>query len=86
MNLEEFTKKYGGRENLHGVSWRDFPPELQDACERFVKEWFDDTDINDAREFSGFNDMSMDDLLRYAKRELDERDRPLGMPFMRVCL
>jgi hypothetical protein len=81
MNLEEFTRKYSGAENLSHVSWRDFPPELQRACERFVEEWFDNTDINDSKEFSGFNDMSVDDLLKYAKGELDEGDRPLGIPF-----
>jgi hypothetical protein len=74
-NVQEFARKYRGRRNLHAVPWQDFSEELQAACQRFIDEWFKNTDIDDARELSGFNDMSVKDLLRYAMGKLpDESD------------
>ena len=83
MTRQEFAQKYTGTQNLYGVPWNDFPEELQAACQRFVDEWFNTTDMGDARMFSGFNDMSVEDLLRYAKGQLPDDEKPLGSPYKR---
>jgi hypothetical protein len=85
MTMQEFVERYSGKDNLYDISWEDFPDELHIACEQFVEGWFANTDINDLREISGFNDMSVDDLLRYTQGRLPDDAQPLGEPYKRVC-
>ena len=67
MTLQEFLQKYEGS-NLSDISWEDFPDELKKSCRKFIKRWFEETDMDDLREISGFNDMPLNDLLE--KKEL----------------
>ena len=83
MTRQEFAQKYKGRQNLYGISWNDFPAELQEACQRFIDEWKENLYIDDLRNLSGFNEMSVEDLLRYVKGKLPEDEKPLGSPYKR---
>ena len=67
MTLQEFLQKYENT-NLSDISWEDFSDELKKSCWKFIKRWFEETDMDDLREISGFNDMSLEDLLE--KKEL----------------
>jgi hypothetical protein len=64
MNFQEFIKKYGKLKTLHEIPWDDFPEELQQVCFGFVDEWLCSTPYDDLRNFSGFNNMSVYDLVR----------------------
>lgn len=66
MTIQEFAQKYNGRENLCEIEWNDFPAELQIICWNFMRRWFEETDTDDLREITGFNDMSVEDLLKRA--------------------
>ena len=69
MTLQEFLQKYENT-NLSDISWEDFPDELKKSCWKFIKRWFEETDMDDLREISGFNDMALEDLLE--KKELEK--------------
>ena len=81
MELEDFCQKYKDRLDLFSISWNEFPEELQMECVKFITEWQCNTSIDDLRNLSGFNQMSVEDLLRYANAELPEEEKPLGSPY-----
>ena len=63
MDIPEFLEKNKGR-NLADISWGEFPEELKAACWRFINRWFEETQMDDLRELSGFDDMSLEVLLQ----------------------
>ena len=63
MTLQEFFQKHENS-NLSDIPWEDFPDELKEAFWKFIKRWFEETDMDDLREISGFDDMSLEDLLK----------------------
>ena len=67
MNLLEFIHRYVGAENLSPIPWEDLPVELQSVCRRFIDRWFEETSMDDLRELSGFDHMTLDELLRRAR-------------------
>ena len=74
MDLKEFFLRYKSRLDLSSISWGDFPVELQKAGLRFMNDWQETLPIRHLRELSGFDDMSVEDLLAYAKEELTEEE------------
>ena len=81
MKIEKFIETYKGRLDLSSIPWDHFPEELQMECLKFISEWQANISIDDLRNLSGFNEMSVEDLLRYAKGDLEEDIKPLGCPY-----
>ena len=59
-------------ENIADIEWGEFPTDLQEAGLRFMRHWADTLPIRHLRELSGFDDMSVEDLLQYAKESVEE--------------
>jgi len=74
MHLEDFSQKYKDRLDLFSISWGDFPEKLQEAGLRFKNDWIQDLPTRHLRELSGFDDMSVKDLLAYADADLSEKE------------
>ena len=68
MDLEKFVQAYKNRLDLSSIPWEDFPEQLQEAGWRFMNNWKDELPLRHLRELSGFDDMSINDLVEYAKR------------------
>ena len=81
MNLQDLIQKYQAEENLSCILWEEFPEELKKAGWKFIKEWFENVEIADLRRLSGLDEMHIEDLLAYARGELDEGAKPLGWPY-----
>ena len=64
MEIQEFFKKYKNNENLSDISWNDFPAELKEICWEFINRWFQEMSMDDLSEMSGFNNMSLEDLVK----------------------
>ena len=50
--------------HLADIPWEEFPEELKVACWKFINRWFEETPMDDLRELSGFDDMSLEDVLK----------------------
>jgi len=66
MDIQEFFEENEGCD-LADISWEQFPEELQAVCRQFITRWFEETSLGVLRELSGFDDMSLDDLLRHIR-------------------
>ena len=72
MNLEDFIETYKDGMDLSSIPWEDFPEELQEAGLRFMNGWTEDLPTRHLRELSGFDDMSVEDLLKYERKEVED--------------
>ena len=62
MKIQELLQRYKDSK-LSDVPWDDFPAELKQVCWEFINRWFQETSMDDLREISGFNDMTIEGLL-----------------------
>ena len=65
---EDLLARYGPNTLLSNVSWVELPEDLRETCWDFIRVWQSDLDINELREISGLNDMSLAELLAYKER------------------
>jgi len=72
MSFEAFVEKYKDTSDISNIPWGEFPVTLQEAGLRFMNNWAETLPIRHLRELSGFDDMSVADLLRYAKEAVEE--------------
>ena len=71
MDIQEFLNQYEGNA-LTDIPWEEFPDVMKATCWEFINRWFQDMSIDDLRELSGFNDMSLEDLLKQVKTPMSE--------------
>ena len=69
MTLQEFACQYRSSENLGEIPREDFPAELKQTYRAFVHRRFEETDMDAQRALSGFDDMPVESVLRYAGKE-----------------
>ena len=62
---EDLLARYGPNTLLSKISWAELPEDLRENCWDFIRVWQNDLDINELREISGLNDMSLSELLVY---------------------
>ena len=72
MDIQEFLNQYEGNA-LTDIPWEEFPDGMKATCWKFINRWFQDMSIDDLRELSGFDDMSLEDLLKQAKEDIAVR-------------
>ena len=77
---------YDPTTKLADIPWHELPPPLQVTCERFLKDWWDDIDIDQTIEASGLSDMTLADMLALQKREEENQAhrRYRLITFMRI--
>lgn len=66
MEFEAFIQIHKNQPDLSNISWDDFPAALQEAGLHFMHDWQENLPTRHLRELSGFDDMSVTDLLAYA--------------------
>lgn len=66
MDILKFLNQYEGTA-LTDIPWEEFPDVLKATCWIFINRWFQDMSMDDLRELSGFDDMSLEDLLKQAE-------------------
>ena len=69
MQPDKFIEQHLHRENIADIEWKDFPTDLKEAGMRFMRNWADTLPIKHLRELSGFDDMTVEDLIFYAREE-----------------
>ena len=71
MKTQEFLEHYKDKENnLADIQWDSFPEELKVVCWKFICRWFEESSVDDLREISGFDDMTLEDFLSLKERGL----------------
>ena len=86
MNSSVLHTQYAPDTRLSEIPWEDLPSALQVTCERFLKRWWDDVDIDQTIEASGLSDMTLADVLALQKREEENQahKRYRLITFMRI--
>lgn len=69
MQPDEFILKHQNKETIADIDWADFPKDLQETGLQFMRHRADTLPVRHLRELSGFDDMSVEDLIFYAKEE-----------------
>ena len=69
MNCQTLLARYGPQTRLAAIPWKELPACLQKTCERFLKRWWDDIDIDQTIEASGLCDMTLAELLAHHRKE-----------------
>jgi hypothetical protein len=77
-NNESIT--YEPATRLADLSWEALSPGLQETCQQFMQTWWDELGIEELREMSGLNDMTLSDLLAWEERNETRRRSAKKLP------
>ncbi len=81
MTLSDFLQHHGKSTKLRELAHLPrsaYPPELRKATLDYMNYWKECCPIEDLMELSGLNDMTLNDLARYARNELPTEEFPEG--------